>query len=83
MIPIIHEISEQPGFHNGIWWAFALGAVFSGNGTMIASTANIISTNICKNSNYPVTFWQFTKYGAVIAGISFAMATAYVLIFEW
>ena len=82
MIPIIHNISDVVGAEQAmpLWWALSLGACFGGNGSLIGASANIISAGICKKSNYPISFWTFTKYGALITFINLILSTLFVLI---
>ena len=76
MIPVIKVIPCNVG----VWWAFVLGAVLSGNGSMIGSSANIISVSISKKSAHPISFWTFTKYSAIITVITFIFSTIYILV---
>jgi len=76
MVPVIKGIECSAG----VWWAFVLGAVLSGNGSLIGSSANIISVSICKKSEHPISFWTFTKYSATITAITYIFSTAYILL---
>ena len=82
MIPMLNDVAATIGTEQArpLWWSFALGACLGGNGTLIGATANIIAVGICKKSNYAISFWTFTKYGAVITLISLFLSTIYVLI---
>ena len=82
MIPMIKDISHVIGTEQAIplWWALSLGACLGGNGTLIGASANIISAGICKKSNYPISFWTFTKYGALITLINLLLATVFVYV---
>ena len=80
MIPMIKDIIAEVGDKAlPLWWALSLGACLGGNGTLIGASANIISVGICKKSNFPISFWTFTKYGALITAINLVLASAYVL----
>ena len=76
MIPVLKVIEPNVG----VWWAFVLGAVLSGNGSMIGSSANIISVSISKKSAHPISFWTFTKYSAIVTIITFIFSTIYILV---
>ncbi|MFA7056372.1 MAG: ArsB/NhaD family transporter [Candidatus Cloacimonadales bacterium] len=80
MIPMIKDISASVGVEKvmPLWWALSLGACFGGNGTLIGASANVISAGISKKSNYPISFWTFTKYGAVITVINLITSTAFI-----
>ncbi|WP_394619546.1 SLC13 family permease [Lentzea sp. JNUCC 0626] len=61
-----------------LWWAFALGADFGGNGTAVAASANVVALGIAARAGHKITFWQFTRYGIVVTLVSTAMAWGYV-----
>lgn len=64
---------EQP-----LFWALALGACLGGNGSLIGASANVVIAQIARRNQYPVTFWQFTRYGLPFMGISLIISTAYI-----
>lgn len=81
MAPIVEEMvadSPDPDSGRALWWAFALGADFGGNGTAVAASANVVAIGIAKRSGHPITFWQFTRYGIVVTALSTALAWVYV-----
>lgn len=81
MSPIVEGmVAEVPDPQTGqaLWWSFALGADFGGNGTAVAASANVVALGIAARSGHRITFWQFTKYGIVVTLISTAMAWVYV-----
>ncbi len=81
MAPLVETlVSEVPDPQTGqaLWWAFALGADFGGNGTAVAASANVVAIGIAAKSGHPISFWQFTKYGLIVTAMSIAMAWAYV-----
>ncbi|GMO26406.1 MAG: ArsB/NhaD family transporter [Termitinemataceae bacterium] len=82
MIPVVKEIVQNMGGEgiNPLWWALSLGACLGGNGTLVASSAGVISASICTKNGFPIKFMDFTKYGALITVISLAITTGYVLI---
>ncbi len=81
MAPIVEELVAQdtdPVTGQALWWAFALGADFGGNGTAVAASANVVGLGIAASSGHPISFWQFTRYGIVVTLISTALAWVYV-----
>ncbi len=70
--------SPDPASGEALWWAFALGADFGGNGTAIAASANVVAIGIAARSGHPITFWQFTRYGIVVTVLSCVVAWIYV-----
>ena len=81
MTPVVEGMAAQtPDAQTGqaLWWAFALGACFSGNGTAIAASANVVAIGIAKRAGHPISFWRFTRYGIVVTALSTALAWGYV-----
>lgn len=81
MTPVVERmVAEDPDTASGqaLWWAFALGACFSGNGTAIGASANVVAIAIARRAGQPISFWQFTKYGVVVTLLSTALAWVYV-----
>lgn len=81
MAPIVEGLVQQSADPNGVnhlWWAFALGADFGGNGTAIAASANVVGIGIANRAGHRITFWQFTKYGILVTILSTFMAWGYV-----
>ena len=79
--PIVEGLTAQapdPATGQALWWAFALGADFGGNGTAVAASANVVAIGIAARAGHPITFWQFTKYGIVVTTLSLVMAWLYV-----
>ncbi|HWL02380.1 MAG TPA: ArsB/NhaD family transporter [Microbacteriaceae bacterium] len=80
MVPIVETVvagaPEQYG--QAIWWAFALGADFGGNGTAIAASANVVTIGIAARAGYKITFWEFTKYGIITVLLTTAAAWLYI-----
>ena len=81
-IPVVHHLTDGLTHvqETPIWWSFILGACLGGTGTLIGCTANIVAVGISKKSGYPISFWAFTKYGAVIALINLTLATCFILL---
>src|SRR5262245_11791638 len=81
MAPVVENMAAQaPDAATGqaLWWAFALGADFGGNGTAVAASANVVAIGIAARAGHPITFWQFTRYGLVVTAVSAVMAWGYV-----
>ena len=81
LAPIVEGlVAEVPDARTGqaLWWAFALGADFGGNGTAVAASANVVGIGIAAKAGHPISFWQFTKYGIVVTLLSTLMAWVYV-----
>jgi len=81
MVPVVEELVAQipdPGTAQAMWWAFALGADFSGNGTAIAASANVVVLGLAARAGQPISFWQFTRYGIVTVLLTTAAAWLYI-----
>lgn len=81
MAPIVEDLVSQgtdPAAGQALWWAFALGADFGGNGTAVAASANVVGIGIAGRAGHPITFWEFTRKGIVVTLLSTVLAWAYV-----
>jgi Na+/H+ antiporter NhaD/arsenite permease-like protein len=81
MAPIVEGLVAQvPDAQTGqaLWWSFALGADFGGNGTAVAASANVVAIGMAARAGHPISFWQFTKYGIVVTVFSTVIAWVYV-----
>lgn len=80
MAPIVEGMAAgaDPQTADALWWSFALGADFGGNGTAVAASANVVAIGIAARTGHPISFWQFTRYGIGITVVSSVMAWAYV-----
>lgn len=61
-----------------LWWALALGADLGGNATAVGASANVVVIGIAARNGHPISFWKFTKYGAVVALVTIAVAWVYL-----
>lgn len=81
MTPVVGGlVADVPDEQTGraLWWAFAFGACFSGNGTAIAASANVVALGIAARAGHAISFWRFTRYGIVVTLLSTALAWVYV-----
>lgn len=81
MTPVVEGMAAQaPDIETGraLWWAFAFGACFSGNGTAIAASANVVAIGIAARAGHAISFWRFTRYGIIVTFLSTALAWVYV-----
>ncbi|MFI1563578.1 SLC13 family permease [Streptomyces sp. NPDC020490] len=80
MAPITSDLVRNMGggADHVMWWALALGADLGGNATAIGASANVVVLGIAERNRQPISFWQFTKYGLVVTGVTVALALAYV-----
>jgi Na+/H+ antiporter NhaD/arsenite permease-like protein len=81
MSPIVLQLTEgiaDPVQANALWWSLAIGADFGGNLTAIGASANVVILGIAKRSGYPISFWEFTKTGAVVTVVTILLAAPYL-----
>jgi Na+/H+ antiporter NhaD/arsenite permease-like protein len=81
MTPIVAEFADSIHGHANsgvLWWSLLLGTVLGGNLTAVGASANIVVVGIAERAGSPVSFWGFTRRGAVITVISFVISVAYL-----
>ena len=61
-----------------LWWALALGADLGGNATAVGASANVVVLGMAKRYGSPIGFWEFTKYGLLVVGVSAVLAVPYL-----
>ena len=84
MIPVIIRLVENvPGISiEGLAWALCFGADFGGIGTLIGSSANIVTAGIAAEAGFPISFNMFFKIGWPVMCISLCIAGAYLAVLE-
>ncbi len=83
MSPVVAQLVAPDGplaGHTELWWALALGADLGGNATAVGASANVVVIGIARRNGYPISFWEFTKYGSVVAAVTVVLALPYLLI---
>ncbi|HSN11338.1 MAG TPA: ArsB/NhaD family transporter [Propionibacteriaceae bacterium] len=83
MAPVVDQMVGGSGplaGRTGLWWALVLGADLGGNATAIGASANVVVAGIAKRSGHPISFWEFTRYGLVVALVTLSIATPYLLL---
>ena len=63
-----------------IWWALSLGACFGGNGSLIASSANVIAAGLAAKQGVPLKFGKFLLWAIPITLLSIVIAHLYLRI---
>ncbi|MRH90983.1 hypothetical protein GFY24_26675 [Nocardia sp. SYP-A9097] len=81
MSPLVAELAGS--IHNetqsqALWWALAIGADFGGNLTAVGASANVVMLGIARRSDHPISFWEFTRKGAVVTAVTVAVAAPYL-----
>ncbi|TCO58309.1 ArsB/NhaD family transporter [Actinocrispum wychmicini] len=81
MSPLVAQLAADigdPAHSQALWWALALGADLGGNMTAVGASANVVVLGIAQRAETPITFWQFTRKGAVVTAITIAIAAPYL-----
>ncbi len=83
MAPIVNDLisgaADNPQAR-ALWWALALGADLGGNATAVGASANVVVLGIAARNGHPISFWQFTKYGLLVALVTVAVSWGYFLL---
>jgi anion transporter len=81
MSPIVaslHQGVADPTQADALWWALAIGADFGGNLTAIGASANVVVLGIAARAGSPISFWEFTRKGAIVTAVTIALAAPYL-----
>lgn len=88
MTPIVGELmsSIHPHLNSAVlWWALALGTDLGGNLTAVGASANVVVIGIAQRAGSPISFWEFTRKGAVVSAVSLVLCAGYLSLryFAW
>jgi Na+/H+ antiporter NhaD/arsenite permease-like protein len=81
MSPIVLQLTQgiaDPVQAEALWWSLAIGADFGGNLTAIGASANVVVIGIAMRSGSPISFWEFTKKGAIVTVVTILLAAPYL-----
>jgi len=81
MAPVVSDLvanTPDPAHAQALWWALALGAGFGGNMTAVGASANVVMIGMSAREGYPISFWEFTRKGAVVTALTVAIAAPYL-----
>jgi Na+/H+ antiporter NhaD/arsenite permease-like protein len=81
MTPIVSELAatvSNPAHQESLWWALALGGDLGGNLTAIGASANVVMLGIARRAGTPISFWEFTRKGAIVTAMSIALSALYL-----
>jgi Na+/H+ antiporter NhaD/arsenite permease-like protein len=88
MIPLIETLNLNPNIAalfgdfavSPLWWALALGADFGGNGTLIGSSAGVVTAGISEKNGHPISFNRWFKVGFPFMIMTTAIGTVILAI---
>jgi Na+/H+ antiporter NhaD/arsenite permease-like protein len=81
MSPVVAELVQANGAGSQsqvLWWALALGADLGGNATAVGASANVVVLGLAERGGQRISFWQFTRYGLIVAAITVAICMPYL-----
>jgi Na+/H+ antiporter NhaD/arsenite permease-like protein len=81
MTPIVADLAPALGDHVNagvLWWALAIGTDFGGNLTAVGASANVVILGIARRADNPISFWEFTRKGAIVTVMSVVLAAIYL-----
>ena len=81
MAPLVQDLVDASGGDpqaDALWWALLLGADLGGNATAVGASANVVVIGIAARNGHPISFWEFTKYGIVVAAITVTLCWPYL-----
>jgi Na+/H+ antiporter NhaD/arsenite permease-like protein len=79
-IPIVQHLVDAGLPASPLWWSLALGACLGGNLTIVGASANVVVATTAARAGYPIAFWQYVRYGALVTLLSLVIATIYVVL---
>jgi Na+/H+ antiporter NhaD/arsenite permease-like protein len=81
MSPVVLQLTQgvaDPTQAEALWWSLAIGADFGGNLTAIGASANVVVLGIAARSGTPISFWEFTRKGAIVTLTTILLAVPYL-----
>ncbi len=81
MSPVVADLAAtvpDQTHAQALWWALAIGTGFGGNLTAVGASANVVMLSIAAREGHPISFWEFTRKGAVITALTTAVAAPYL-----
>jgi Na+/H+ antiporter NhaD/arsenite permease-like protein len=83
-IPIVAQLTGTlSGDTQVLWWALSLGACLGGNGTPIGASANVTTLGLAEKEGVPITFGDFTRFGAVVAAGTLVIASVFLALYVY
>jgi Na+/H+ antiporter NhaD/arsenite permease-like protein len=81
MSPVVEEIvhnNSGGGRSRVLWWSLALGSDLGGNATAVGASANVVVLGLAERAGHRISFWQFTKYGLIVAAVTVTISMPYL-----
>jgi Na+/H+ antiporter NhaD/arsenite permease-like protein len=65
------------------WLTLAAASTLAGNLTLLGSVANLIVAESAHRRKVELTFWEYTKAGAIITVLTLVISTVWLQLFIW
>lgn len=81
MAPIVGQLvpaAVNEAHSHVLWWALVLGADLGGNLTAVGASANVVVLGIAQRADNPISFWEFTRKGAIVTVVSVGISALYL-----
>jgi Na+/H+ antiporter NhaD/arsenite permease-like protein len=88
MAPIVGQLvpaAVNEAHSHVLWWALVLGTDLGGNLTAVGASANVVVLGIAQRADNPISFWEFTRKGAIVTTVSVGISAIYLWLryFVW
>jgi Na+/H+ antiporter NhaD/arsenite permease-like protein len=82
MLPIVRILTNSiPGINSQVlYYALSMGAAMGGNGFLIGGEANLVTSGITEQTDYPISFKEFLKVGLPVTYLTLAVGFIWLLI---
>jgi Na+/H+ antiporter NhaD/arsenite permease-like protein len=78
MAPVVERLVGEASGSAVLWWSLALGADLGGNLTVVGASANVVVVGLARRAGYPISFWEFFKYGSLVTAMSLVVSALYL-----
>ena len=82
MLPVVGYLTQTiPGAESKVlFYGLSVGAAMGGNGSLIGSSANVVTAGIAERAGYPITYVRFMKIGVPAMFLTTGAATLWLLL---
>jgi Na+/H+ antiporter NhaD/arsenite permease-like protein len=81
LVPVLVHLSTRTGLPlQPLAWALSLGACLGGNGTLVGSSANLVTSGIAGHAGFPISFKSFSRISFPVVVLTCAVANVYLVV---
>ncbi len=80
-IPLLKSMETELGGREAVmpvWWALSIGSCFGGNGSLLASSANVIVAGIAAREGHGINFMKFLLWSLPVMIFTILVSTVYL-----